>query len=259
MKTINLQFLSFLTCLGSIQASTVLYQNDFENPTGFSAGPTYQDLSQQPVNDLYGQPGFIFQQAAGTTVEAFHITGGNAWGGAGYSDPSGIGGNYSIGMLETIQDDKLSLTFDSGIFQFLNLGMDISAIALDPNVGVVSQQPTFRVSLYDSPGSVFNINSPGTLLDTLDVTGTWATSNNVFDWTSVIVPLDTSASTDGNVSIVFDLIDPTADGTSVSYASFDNLIVVASDTAGAVPEPTSVALLGLGSLNFLVRRRRKSV
>ena len=230
-------------------ATVLLYQNYFELPNGF-VDTTGKDVSQQSVSTLYDQPGFAFQQI--NTVETLEIHGGTAFG-TGYSDPQGIGGDYTPGMLSAVQDDHLALTFDVGSFAFLNVGMDISAIDLDGVGGPFGvTEPIFRLRLYDSPGGVFSIVSPGTLLDQVDVTGTGTASASVFDWTAVVGALSASGSQDGHVSLDIDLIQG-------GYAGFDNLRVVASDTPGLVPEPATSALVVLGlcaMAGFAARRRR---
>lgn len=232
-------------------ASTVLYQNDFESPVAF-VDTTGRDVSQQQVNDLYGRPGFLFQQV--NTVETLEIHGGQAFG-SGYSDPAGTGGNYALGMLSSVQDDRASLTFDVGAFRFLNLAIDISAIDLDGVGGPFGvSQPIFRISLYDSPGGSFDMFQPGTLLDQHDATGTGTPSAAIFDWTHIVAALDATGTQDGNVTVVWDLIQS-------GYASFDNLLVVASDTPGDVPEPTAGLLLALSALGMAtsVWRRPRSL
>jgi hypothetical protein len=228
-------------------AATTLYTNDFESPDGF-ADTTGRDVSQQTVSSLYDLAGFSFQQT--NTVETLEINGDVAFGG-GYSDPSGTGGNYAIGMLSTVQDDKLSLTFDVGSFDFLNVFMDISAIDLDGVGGPFGvDQPIFRASLYDSPGGAFNINSPGTLLDQVDLTGTGTPSQSIFDWTRVVAPLSTEGNTDGNVTFMLDLRQS-------GYASFDNIRVDADEIAGVVPVPAAVWLFASGLLGLIGLARRK--
>ena len=240
--------LALVAALGApavAQGSTILYTNNFESPTGF-VDTTGRDVSQQNVNALYGQPGFLFQQIF--TVETLENNGGVAFG-TGYSDPEARGGNYSIGMLCCVQDDRLSLTFDVGAFDFLNVFMDISAIDLDGVGGPFGVgQPVFRLSLYDSPGGVFNINAPGTLLSQVTVNGTGIPNQRIYDWTAVIGALNASASTDGKVSLVVDLL-------ASGYAAFDNLRVEADDVPAAVPEPASLTLLGAGLAALWSRRR----
>ena len=233
--------------ISDVNAVTVLYNNDFESPNGF-VDTTGKDVSQQSINALYDQPGFLFQQV--WTVETLEINGGVAFGN-GYSDPSGVGGNYALGMLSSVQDDKLALTFDVGGFNFLNAGLDISAIDLDGAGGPFGiAQPVYRASLYDSPGGVFNINAPGTLLDQTDLTGTGSLSQSVFDWTRVIAALSTTGNTDGNVTLMLDLLQG-------GYAAFDNLIVVADDTPGVIPLPPALLLFGTGLLGLIGLAKRK--
>jgi hypothetical protein len=110
-------------------------------------------------------------------------------------------------MLATVQDDHLALTFDVGSLAYLNVGMDISAIDLDGVGGPFgTTEPVFRLSLYDSPGGVFSITSPGTLLDQVEVMGTGTASASVFDWTPVVGALSASGSQDGHVSLDIDLL-----------------------------------------------------
>jgi hypothetical protein len=239
-------------CIGAINAAnaaTTLYTNDFESPDGF-VDTTGRDVSQQTVSSLYDLAGFSFQQTS--TVETLEINGDFAFSG-GYSDPSGTGGNYAIGMLSSVQDDKLSLTFDVGSFDFLNIFMDISAIDLDGVGGPFGvDQPIFRASLYDSPGGAFNINAPGTLLDQVDLTGTGTPSQSIFDWTRVVAALSTEGNTDGNVTFMLDL-------TQSGYASFDNIKVDADEISGVVPIPAAVWLFGSGLIGLIGVARRKKV
>jgi hypothetical protein len=130
--------------------------------------------------------------------------------------------------------------------------MDISAIDLDGVGGPFGvAQPIFRLSLYDTPSGVFSFGAPGTLLAQADVTGTGTPSQQVFDWTAVVAALDASGATNGRVTLVFDLIQS-------GYASFDNLVVVASDVPGQVPEPGVAPLLLLAGSVLAARGRLRS-
>ena len=97
-------------------ATIVLYDQDFENPAAFVNNGGDVNIFNE-VNTLYGNqpPGFVFTQAF--TVETLLITGTQAFG-TGYSDPSGIGGNYAVSMLSTVQNDLLGLAFNVNGFNF---------------------------------------------------------------------------------------------------------------------------------------------
>ena len=51
------------------------------------------------------------------TIETLLINGPNNQ----YDDPSGIGGNFSIGFLSVVRDDKLALTLNSQNLSFITL------------------------------------------------------------------------------------------------------------------------------------------
>jgi hypothetical protein len=69
------------------------------------------------------------------------------------------------------------------------------------------------------------------VLDSADVTGEAAPDAFTFHWTFGVAALDASAATDDFVSILFDLQQS-------GYAAFDNLSIVASNTAGVVDTDT---------------------
>ncbi|WP_373538660.1 PEP-CTERM sorting domain-containing protein [Chamaesiphon sp.] len=233
----------------------VLYDQNFENPTGFVNDGGDVNIFRS-VNTLYGNqpPGFTFAQA--NTVETLLITGNSAFG-TGYSDPSGKGGNYALGMLSNVQNDLLGLSFNVGSNQFLNARLDISSIDLSVFSGpfVTSGAiPTFEFTLYDNPSGTTGLGS-GKILSVLRASGT-ASARNVFDWTEVLLPLNTSGNTNGNVTLRIDLL-------SGGYAALDNIRIAASDTPGdvgditAVPEPSTILGIALagGGLAYLKRRR----
>lgn len=234
---------------GGAARAAVLFQNNFDTPTNYIPGSQLNgDISSQTVNALHGTS---FQNSF--TVETLRISGGST-----FSDPSGIGGAYALGMLSTAQNDLMSATFDAQSFNFLNLSIDVSAIDLDCCGGPFNPTgtlvPEFQFRLYDAPGGAFNLFAPGAILDTANIVGT-ASPRTVFDWTSHVVALDASGSTDGNVALVIDLLQG-------GYASLDNLVIASDDTPGgglpgAVPEPGILAVFGLGLAGLGLARRRK--
>ncbi len=239
--------------VASAQAAVMLYSQNFESPSGFTNNG--KDLSQQSVNTLYAnQPaGFVFSQQF--TVETLLSSGTLAFG-TGYEDPQAKAGNYVLGMLSTSQNDLLGLAFDVGTYDFLNFQFDLSSIDLDccgaPFVAA-GAVPSARISLFDNPTGVAGLGN-GTALDTVEVTGLAGPNKYTFNWSNHIVGLDATGSTNGKVIMQIDLL-------TGGYAALDNFVIAASNTAGeipgTVPEPGSLALLGLGlaGLGFFRRKR----
>ncbi|NJN22360.1 MAG: PEP-CTERM sorting domain-containing protein [Leptolyngbya sp. RL_3_1] len=140
----------------------------------------------------------------------------------------------------------------------MNARLDISSIDLSAWLGpfvAPGDIPIFEFTLFDNPGGAPGLGS-GTVLSSLQASGT-ASAQTVFDWTEVLLPLDASKATDGNVILRIDLL-------SGGYAAFDNLRIAASNTPGdvgdnpdptAVPEPTTVlGLLALAGVGVTARR-----
>jgi hypothetical protein len=209
-----------LLCLATpaVSQTVSLYENDFETPNVQVMTTCGLALDQRGINFLYGRPEATFQQQF--TVEAVIIH-------PYYSDPSGIGGNYALGMLESLQPDLLALTVDAQGRNFINVGMDISSIDVQGWGGPFGiADPVFRITLVDSPGGVFTFGQPWDVLDEVEITGAVGPGPLTFSWTNQVVALDASGSTpNGKVTVVWDLLQS-------GYAAFDNLILTASNTAG---------------------------
>jgi len=202
--------------------STVLYTNDFEHPNVPLEVNCGNSLDNRGINALYGSPGFTFAQTY--TVEGVVIHDPSAL----YSDPSGKGKNYAIGMLSALQDDHLALTFGVTGDLYLNVGFDLSSIdvqACGGPVGVTA--PIMHVMLYDTPTGTFNLAAPGTLLDDGDVVGVRSGSPWTFEWHYGLVALDATRASGSSVTVVFDLLQS-------GYAAFDNLSIVSSNAANVV-------------------------
>lgn len=214
------------------QQVEVLFSENFDSPVGFS-DPDLLSLSFLPVNDLFGT---AFQNTF--TVETVQVANSPL-----YSDPTGTGGAFALGMLSDAEDDQLAAVFDVTTFGFLNLQMDVSSLDLDCCSGPFNPDgvaPVFEFRLFDAPQGVFDVFVPtGALLDSGMITGS-ASARMVFDWTQHVVSLDASGSTDGNVALVIDLIEG-------GYAAFDNLIIASSDDRGVVGNPLPDESTGSGN------------
>ena len=207
----------------------LLYENDFENPqVPVTTISEFCPIDQREVNEFYGVPGNLFKQTF--TVET-RTNGVGRWGqdGEPYADPSGKGGNYSISMLSSSENDLLGLAFNTQGFRYVNIRMDISAIdILCGSVGgplnIQGQFPIFEIRAIDSPAGLPILM--GTPIDSARIEGVAPPNQWTYEWATRTVALDTSGSI--NVTIVWDLIQP-------GYAAFDNLIIVASDTPNFIP------------------------
>jgi hypothetical protein len=202
--------------------SVVLYSNDFESPNVPVAINCGNSLDTRGIDFLYGAPGFVFHQV-NTVEQVVHADPSGK-----YSNPEGVGGNLSLGMLAAAEDDKLALTFDRQGRTFINVGLHLSSIDVNGCGGPFGVDvPILRVSLLDSPGGTFDFGQ--TVLDTDTITGEAAPDKYTFHWKFGVVSLDASAATDGHVSIVFDMLQS-------GYATFDDLSIVASNAQGVVDQ-----------------------
>jgi hypothetical protein len=214
-------------------AGTILYSQNFENPNPGSFVNDGGDFNIfKPINTLYGgQPaGFNFAQQF--TVETLLVGGTQAFG-TGYKDPQARAGSYVVGMLSSVQNDLLGLSFNIGANKFLNFQVDVSSIDLDrqggPFVPAGGLAPVFRFSLFDNPSGASGTGA-GTALSSVDVTGTKNGSKFTFDWSNFIVALNATGNSNGNVLLQIDEL-------SGGYAALDNFVIVASDVAGDVGGP----------------------
>lgn len=250
-----------LACNAARAATIVLYDQDFENPANFSNDGGDVNISTS-VNDNYGgQPaGFSFAQAH--TVETLNLTGsarggGTAAFGTGWTDASGQGGNFAIGMLSGFQNDLLGLSFNVGNLPFFNVAIDITSIDLSTFSGPFVNDgdiPVFRFTLFDNLSGA-NTTGSGAILDQFDLTGT-ASPRHLTDWTSAVIALSTAGNTSGNVTFQIDLLQG-------GYAAFDNLLITASTEAGnvgEVPVPAALPLFlgGLAGFGFICGRRGRA-
>jgi hypothetical protein len=224
-----------------VSAATVLYTQDFENPTGFSNDGGDVNIYRS-VNALYGgqPPGFSFAQR--NTVETLLVGGTQAWG-TGFIDSQGIADRYVLGMLSDRQNDLL----DRWTGPFV------------PQCGLA---PTFRFSLYDNPTGTTSIAS-GNALSFVDVEGLLSPNKNTFNWSNQTVALDASGNTNGNVILQIDLL-------TGGYAAMDNFRIAASDTPGDVgnptggggvtttPEPSVLGILAVALASFRAAKRQYS-
>lgn len=219
-------------------ATVVLYDNNFETPNheilngscGIPLGGTTefaleQGLGLGGVNYFYGSVGApagspqalypsTFEQT--NTVEVVLVKNPDYV----KQDPN-IAGDYALGMLSTVQDDKLWLTFDSQGKRYINIAMDISSIDLDGCGGPFGiADPKFDISLLEG-------SSTGAVLDSETITGEMATDGKTFNWTHHVITLDALNQSEGNttVTVLWDLIQS-------GYAAFDNIRITASDVEG---------------------------
>ncbi len=225
--------------IGSVQAAEtrVLFSENFNAPAGY-ADIDQLSWSYQPVNELFGSD---FQNTF--DVETLQIIGSGK-----FSDPSGTGGAYALGMLDDAEPDLLAAVFDVENYGFLNVQMDISSIDLDCCGGPFNASgeiPAFRISLYDAPLGAFDVGSINSApLASETIVGV-ASEAQTFVWTQHVVALDASASADGNVALVIDLIEG-------GYAAFDNITVASSDVRGEIGTVASSGSGGSGSISLLL-------
>ena len=219
--------LIFLLIMTPVKSQTVLlYKNSFESPISAPVPNCGPDLDATLVNTLWGGTGEgtggggFFQQI--NTVETILIKGPDGQ----YTDPSGLGGNYCLSMLSTAEDDKAALTLNSEMLPFANITFLMSPIDIASCGGPFGvDTAVMKMTVYDSPGGVFDFFSPGTMLDETIVEGGAPDPNvYVFNWKLCSTSLDIDGSVDGYITIVFDLLQS-------GYAAIDSIEISSSVTA----------------------------
>lgn len=233
---------------------------DFESPTNFVNGGADVDAST-PVAVQYG-PQFAaglfgIDVAQSGRVDTLLVGGTRAFG-TGYSDPSGTGGNYALGLMQG--GGALGLSFPigkngGGAFYDLYVRFDLSSIDLSGDGGPFlspGDVPLLAVTLFDNPGGAPGVDGNGTILDSLLVAGV-ASPQDTFVWTPhPFISTSAGLSSDGNVTLQFRLLGG-------HYAALDNLdisVIVGDCFAATCPEPGTWWLLGVGALSLTGARRR---
>lgn len=253
LALLTMLFYGFLRPSVNAQTSILIYQNNFETPRAGvtpveTANEAYNDLDSRPVDDIFGGTGqgtsasVFFKQPSNLTVETLLINGPDNV----YNDPTGRGGNYSIGMLAAIENDKLAIKLNAtrpagGTFPFINVMFDFSSIALQqrPPVQAVftsAAAPVMEMRIYNAPNwtSTSNVDfaNPGTQIGSArTVTGGIRTSNYTFNWTSVVAGFslaNTLPSYNGKVIVIFDLLP---NNNNNLYATFDNIRITADEVS----------------------------
>lgn len=194
-----------------------LYENDFEDPNQPISVSCGNSLDQTGVNSTYGKPGYGFFEQYSVETVVLHDPAGK------YSDQGSQNGDYALGMLGVVQDDKLAFRFDLQGQQFLNVAMDVSSIDVDGCGGPFDvETPKFKLSLLDDSAGEFDWTK--NTLDEKTLEGEASSDRWRFHWSRGTVALDAGEATSGNVIVVIDLV-------SAGYAVFDNLKITASKLA----------------------------
>jgi hypothetical protein len=231
---INLSVMIFLLLLSVSKTGfaqhQVLYQNNFETPLippVVNCGP---DIDQTAVNLLWGGTGIgiggagQFQQEF--TIETILINGPNQQ----YTDAIGLGGNYCLGMLSSVQNDRVALTLNSQMLPSLNTSFLLSPIDMTVVCGGPFGVDTavIHLTVYDSPTGTFSFSSPGTILDEVTIVGgAPGPTSYCLNWFNCATSLDISNSIDGNITVVFDLIRS-------GYAAIDVIEITSSNSPSFV-------------------------
>jgi hypothetical protein len=194
-----------------------LYENDFEKPNQPVEVSCGNSLDQAGINETFGKAGYNFIEQYSVETVVLHDPMGK------YSDQGSRNGDYALGMLGSVQDDKLAFRFDMQGQQYLNVAMDVSSIDVEGCGGPFGvETPKFKVMLLEDADGEFNWSNKK--LDEKMLEGEASSDAWKFHWTRGTVALDAGEAKTGNIIVVFDLV-------TAGYAAFDNLKITAAKLA----------------------------
>lgn len=253
--------IAHLTTNTASAETVVLYSNNFEAPqTTFRvAAGCSRALDRTDINTVYGDDEVSFINN-GETVETVDLMARGEDGELMYTGDIEGHGRFAVGMLATVIDDRLAITFDTGGLEFLNVGISLAAIGVEgcgPDAPFFMGEPArMSLQLLDTPdlaeaGTQFSWDNVDSyeVLATGEARGAENPEMLVFHWNDDVVSLDASGATNNTVTLTFDLLEG-------GYAVFDNLSittsteedVVDSDQDGVAddvdPEPNDERICG---------------
>ncbi len=244
-----------------------IFDQDFETPRSFiGSNATAPDVDSRPPRDIHLSRSARAGIQSSVTVETINVTNSESTDPSadqqfksigGYTGDLDQSGNFLLGMLSDLEDDRFSLIFFFEELDFLNVQIDLTNLDLDCCGGQfhgpgVDTTPDFQFSLFTGRGNGNFQVVPDTLLDR-KVFSPGASAPNVIDFTTFAFSLDASDASTGFGLLELDLL-------SGGYAGFDNLTVSFSDTpvgVSEVPLPASGLLLLSGLAGFGALKRRK--
>ncbi|MPV85271.1 hypothetical protein [Ostreibacterium oceani] len=248
MTSVTTLFTLMTLGIASVQAQTIIYQNDFENPANTNCPDWGGTASASTLAADYNDPpDAIFAQTA--TADRLCASHPN------YADPSNTAGNFVIGMhggnASTAQIESWGLAFDPQGEPLINGSIQLSKIRLftfsDYNFTAPETSPV-TANFYRLPaGQTYSLSNATVAFggsvrviiggvdqtpidsDTINVTN--SINHATFDWQTYNFSVDTSAFSAGDKLImVFSGLPQRR------YMAFDNLIVTANNTPPTVTQ-----------------------